>query len=426
MPAVEVGGAMLLGRRLPRAILVAVGGLVLAAPGGPASGQEAEPWDLDDFAPAAFRFGGTVKLLGIGYRLPATVLGEEATEGSGFASLRLRLEGDPRPWLGFELHLRAEGDLFSEPRLGALIGFTEAPTTLFRGLGQDVTWSESDDYRLWGEVDYANLHLSFKSTDVVVGRQAVTFGRSFFWNPTDWLSTFAPTEIDREYKGGVDAVRITRAFSRFSGAELVYAYGDDGRWDASALIGRAYANWRDWDLEVLGGHVWIDRRLGFAWSGEVRGAGVRGELSWHQPQEGEESDFLRATLEVDYKWANSLLLLAELHYNGFGSRHPEDYATLFSSPRIATGQVQNVGRHYLASQLSYEVSPLLTAAGAVLVNLDDGSGIFNPSLNRWLSDTSDLIVGAIIPWGEDRRGTELRSEYGSYFQTLWIQWRWSF
>ncbi len=413
---------------LYRRILPAFTGLLLAGAGWlpPAFGEEADAWDLDEFEREVFELGGTIKVLGIGFQLTEATYGEESFEGSGLASLRLKLEGSPRGWLGYELHLSIEDDVTSEPQLAALGGLTEASTPLFRGLGQDVTWSESDTHRLWGEVDYANVRLTFADTDVVIGRQAVTFGRSFFWNPTDWLSTFAPTEIDREYKGGIDAIRLSHGFGRFSGAELVYAYGEGGAWDESALIGRAYANWWNWDFEVLGGRVWIDHRLGFAFSGEVGGAGVRGEWSWHRPREGEEPDFLRATLEVDYKWPSSLLLMAELHYNGFGTEHPEEYAALLRSPRVATGQVANVGRRYLGSQASYELSPLLTATAAVLVNLEDRSGIFNPSFSLSLSDESDLVTGLLIPWGKEPLGTELRSEYGSYFNTFWVQWRWSF
>jgi len=417
------------GNHLVHRILPAFTWLLLTGAGWlppPAFGEEADGWDLDEFEREVFELGGTVKVLGIGYQLPETTFGEESFEGSGFASLRLKLAGEPRPWIAYELHLRIEDDVYSEPSLTRLTGVTEGPTRLFRGLGQDVTWAESDTHRLWGEVDYANVRLTFQDTDVVIGRQAVTFGRSFFWNPTDWLSTFAPTEIDREYKGGVDAVRLSHGFGRFSGAELVYAYGEDGEWDESALIGRGYANWWNWDFEVLGGRVWIDDRLGFAFSGEVGGAGVRGEWSWHHPREGGEPEFLRATLEVDYKWPSSLLLMAELHYNGFGTEHPEEYLALLDSPRIAAGQVTNVGRHYLGSQASYEFTPLVIGTVAVLVNLDDHSGIFNPSFSLSLSDESDLVAGAIIPWGEEREGAELGSEYGSYFNAYWIQWRWSF
>ena len=255
------------------------------------------------------------------------------------------------------------------------------------------------------------------------------------WNPNGWLSTFAPTEIDRDYKGGVDALRVSVALGRSAGAEIVYAYGEDGEWNDSALIGRAFTNWRGWDLEVLGGSVLVDGRLGFGFSGDAGGAGVRGEVAWHHPREpypgddhpGEtESDFLRATGEVDHRWPSSLQLFTELHFNGFGSDDPADYANLFRSPRIATGQIQNVGRAYAGSQLSYELTPLLTAAAANLVNLDDASGLLNPTVTYSLSDESDLVAGAIVPWGQKPAGDVLRSEYGSYFTALWAQWRWSF
>ncbi len=389
-----------------------------------------ESWDLDDFDLEAFRFGGTVKVLGIAYGVPETALSAPSTEWSAFGSLRLELEGNPRRWLGYEVHLRLEDDVYSEPFIAALTGVTETGTTLFRGLGKDVELTRSETHRLWAEVDYANVRFTSGKVDVVVGRQAVTFGRSFFWNPTDWLSTFAPTEIDREYKGGVDALRVSYALGRTGGAEVLYAYGEDGEQNASALIGRAFANWHGWDVEVMGGSVLVDTRLGVAFSGDAGGAGVRGEIAWHHPREpypgDPTSDFLRATVEVDYRWPNSLQLFTELHYNGFGTDDPARYAALFFSPRVVTGQIQNVGRVYAGSQISYELTPLLTVAAAVLVNLDDRSGLVNPTVTYSLSDESNLVAGALVPWGAEPDGAGPRSEYGSYFTTLWVQWRWSF
>ncbi len=389
-----------------------------------ASGVAAEDWDLDDFGPPPFLFSGRAKVLGIGYEIPESVLGEGSTEGSGSASLRLMMEGDPRDWFGYEVHFQVGYDVFSTALLAALPG--ETPATLFRGLDLESTWSESDHALLGGQLDCVNVQFRFDRLDIVVGRQAVTFGRSFFWNPTDWLATFSPTEIDREYKAGIDGVRMTLGIGRFSGVEILYGYGEDGKRDESALMARVFGNWHDWDLEILGGSVWIDDRLGFAFSGDVAGAGLRGELSWHHPRVGAERDFVRATLELDYRWENSLHLMGELHYNGFGSTRSEEYLGLMTSPRVLTGQVSNVGRDYLGSQLSYEFTPLITGTMAVLGNLHDGSGLVNPSLTISLGDESDLTAGAILPWGADQEGFEIRSEYGTYFTTLWLQWRWSF
>ena len=398
--------------------LAALLGILLAVPA-----EGGESIALEGLDRERFRFGGTVKVLGLGYRLPLP--GEDATEGTLVTSLRLRFAGEPRRWLGYEAHLRLEDSLFTVPAAAAVPGVTGGGA-LFRGLGGGSAWAESEHHRLSAEVAYANVRFSHRNADLVIGRQAVTFGRSFFWNPTDWLTSFTPTEIDREYKAGVDAARLSFALGRFSGAELLYAYGEDGERDESALIARAFTNLGGWDLELLGGSVWIDDRLGFAWSGDLAGAGVRGELSWHQPRLGDEEDFLRATLEADYRWPSSLYLILELHHNGWGSTEVEDYAALFGSPRLLTGQVTNVGRHYLASRLSYELNPLTTGSLAVLVNLHDGSGLVHPTYSRSLSDESRLVLGANLPWGPAADAGGLRSEYGAYATTLWMRWQWSF
>jgi hypothetical protein len=118
--------------------------------------------------------------------------------------------------------------------------------------------------------------------------------------------------------------------------------------------------------------------------------------------------------------------MSELHYNGFGSRRPDDYLGLSQSPRVTTGQISNLGRAYAASQLGYELTPLATGACAVLVNLDDGSGLLYPTLTYSAGDESTLTAGAVIPWGESPSGDQLRSEFGAYPATVWLQWRWSF
>jgi hypothetical protein len=118
--------------------------------------------------------------------------------------------------------------------------------------------------------------------------------------------------------------------------------------------------------------------------------------------------------------------MAEVHYNGFGSNDPADYRDLQTSPRVTTGQISNVGRHFAASQLSYELTPLTVGACAVLVNLDDGSGLVYPTVTYLATDESTITAGAIVPWGKGPRGDELRSEFGAYPTTIWAQWRWSF
>ena len=390
------------------------------------AGDQPDEFDLDDFRPAPFALGGSVKGLLLGYDLSDVSLGLLDREGSLATSLRVTLTGDPTDRIAYELHFEVRDELVTDPAVAALGSATEARNPLFRGLGDGSTWVDGNRHTLAADVAYANLQWSNGRTDVVLGRQAVTFGRSFFWNPIDWLSTFSPTEIDREYKTGVDALRVTRSLGRFSGVELVYAYGEGGDRDNSATLARAFGNLNGWDLELLAGSVWIDDRFGFAFSGDVLGAGLRGEVSRNAPRSGTDPDFTSATLEVDYRWENSLYLTVELHHNGFGSKDPDDYAALFLSPRVLTGQAQNVGRDYLASSLAYEFTPLINGTVAVLLNLHDRSGILSPTLDVSLGDNARLAAGAILPWGDGPTLTGLPTEYGAYPLSAWVQYRYYF
>ena len=79
--------------------------------------------------------------------------------------------------------------------------------------------------------------------DLTAGRQAITFGKAYFWNPLDVFFPFDSSQIDREYKPGVDALRIDVPLGAFSGLNLV---GAAGRTDAKAggSRGRLAADWR--------------------------------------------------------------------------------------------------------------------------------------------------------------------------------------
>ena len=50
---------------------------------------------------------------------------------------------------------------------------------------------------------------SSRGARLVVGRQVLSWGTGRFWNPTDLLSPFAPTDVDREVRHGVDAIRYS-------------------------------------------------------------------------------------------------------------------------------------------------------------------------------------------------------------------------
>jgi hypothetical protein len=353
--------------------------------------------------------------------LPVLYANEKDWLASGVG--RLILDGTLSPEIDFEVNAFLEVSRLPPLSLEGTFATAGSVSSPYRT--PYLTWDfwEEDEGRGQLGLDRLVMSLHTPPVHVSLGRMPINYSVTNIFTPNDFFAPFSATAINKVYKPGVDALRVTRSLGRFSGLELVYAYGDGGDRDSSATIARWFGNLNDWDLELLAGSVWIDDRFGFAFSGDLLGAGVRGEISRNAPRSGPDPDFTSATLEVDYRWENSLYLTTELHYNGFGSTDSEDYPALFLNPRVLTGQVQNVGRDYLASSLTYEFKPLITGTAAVLLNIHDRSGILSPTLQISLGDESSLVAGAILPWGDGPTLTGLPSEYGAYPSSVWVQYR---
>jgi hypothetical protein len=73
-----------------------------------------------------------------------------------------------------------------------------------------------DDVQAVLEFDRLNIGWDRRDLRLVAGRQAITWGVNFFWPALDLFAPFPPERIDREYKPGVDAVRLIVPVGRLS------------------------------------------------------------------------------------------------------------------------------------------------------------------------------------------------------------------
>ena len=85
--------------------------------------------------------------------------------------------------------------------------------TRYRAFG--LRWGQADQSRFSAglEVDRASLRVSLPNLDVTVGRQPINFSKALFFNPLDAFLPFDPRAFDRDYKPGVDAVRLQVALA---------------------------------------------------------------------------------------------------------------------------------------------------------------------------------------------------------------------
>jgi len=285
------------------------------------------------------RLSGYIKTLALG--LEPSLPGEEDT-AEDFTRARLMLEGNSGAHLSWTVHYEHSAviDQVSELTGGLFAGSLSTGRERFTLLPLDWTIKETGSLFWQHELDRLNFRLSFPSADIVVGRQAISWGVGRFWTPSDIFVAFSPVEIDREFKTGVDAVTAKIPLGPSWQLETVYAAsGDNFRYHSSGA--RLQTNVRNFDLGIMGAKSWTDFVTGSFFDGEIKGAGIRGEFTFTHntmtPNTLETRTFFRAVSGVDYRFANGIYSLLEYYYNGFGETNPENYPRLINSRRFARG-----------------------------------------------------------------------------------------
>ncbi len=338
--------------------------------------------------------------------------------------LRLMLTGTVSDKASFEFHVVESATI--NPASSSVAGFSAfSPAERFRAERLNHTQTTHEDFSAGIAIDRANISLHFEHCDVTIGRQAISLGTTYFWNPNDLLATFSPYEFDRDYKPGVDGAVVDFPLGDFSGITLLYGAGKHMRLNDSTLLLRAYTTINDFDLSVTAGRYREDGFVGADFSGEFGpGIGIRGGLAYFAAED--DNDFLQAVLGAEYRFENNLLVSAEYFFNGYGTLHHSNYFDTLTSERIRDGDMYNISRHYLGILGSYELTPLLRISLAVIMNLSDHSMLIDPTLVYSLSDNAELVAGLIISSGHKPRGFRLRSEFGTYPDFSFVEMKYYF
>ena len=369
----------------------------------------------------------------------------DTADGPSDLALRLVASGNPRATLKWNVHVvqRLTFNTAELPTTGSstLLGRsgTQVP---YRTIDTRWEWGKADDVNAWIYFDRANVELTLGGADVAFGRQAITFGKAYFWNPLDVFLAFGSTEFDRDYKAGVDALRVDAPIGDLSGLTIVGVPGrveeqgsqtDEHRfWYRSALLARVYGNHRAWDLAVQGGKILGGYQLGGAVAGELETVEVRGEGAWFVTQDARaRSGLSTAPVVEDHPSivagfgrsfiGGDLQLQAEYYYNGAARGPRVDRPAL-----VAAGRLQHLNRHLLGIVGSYRLHPLLSSSLVALWGASDGSWLAQPGLAYSVADEVEMIAGAMVARGRRPGGSSIEtfrfySEFGTYPNSYYLE-----
>lgn len=271
-------------------------------------------------------------------------------------------------------------------------------------------------YRGWVEARSHDLSLRF-------GRQRIAWGTGKLWNPTDFLNPCLPTALEREERPGVDALTLRQGLGTLGQAEAVYTLARN--WPGSDLLARLRGNAFKTDVSLLAGKVasstssWA---AGGDFAADLFEGSLHGELVYSDIRI--RSPFWKALIGYDYEfgaaprfsWMKSLWVLLEYHCNGQGATAPARY----DPAALLGGRQVSLAQDYLGFGLRKELHPLVKAELYAVMNLDDGSKFFMPSVD-W-NALNDLHLSA----GWQRFGGNARSEYGRQPNSFYVQGQYFF
>ncbi|MBW2456728.1 MAG: hypothetical protein JRI68_19585 [Deltaproteobacteria bacterium] len=281
---------------------------------------------------------------------------------------------------------------------------------------------------------------------VTVGRQPVSIGRGQLWTTSDRISMFSFTEVDKAYKPGVDALRLDYAPAERTNLMIIAAIGElesqehDAEVDlrGSSFLGQLKQGWEWGEAGLLGGMVRADGIAGLdavldlgelSLHGEVTATFLSDDSLSSPAIEDRDVPVFEALVGATLRPADTLTLIPEVLYNGFGAWGAEDYLPIALSQRMDVGEQQGFGKLYAGMHTDWEVEPLTHLFSAMLANVHDPSALALLGLRHNLSANVDGVLGAYAPIGyepDTQALTELgtppysvqvptpRSEFGSY------------
>ncbi|MBX3273130.1 MAG: hypothetical protein KF729_22895 [Sandaracinaceae bacterium] len=369
------------------------------------------------------------------------VLFPESPGGAGLFRLRFELAAS----LGEHVSAAVAYEHRVRSSSGSGIGAGLLPPTVtapFRLTPLDwVVVQDGNAYLHQHELDRAYLSFNFEFMQLTIGRQAIGLGRGLLFSAVDVFAPFAPTEVDREWRRGVDAVNLDLRIPQISelSAGVIAAFGGvvNDELTSWAVIGRVRAVIGDVDAMVLLGRRGEDNMAGAVVSANLGDAAVHAELAMFGTDgRGIDGGFF-GTRAVVAKGViggsyvidvgTGLRIAAEYHYSGFGVENVGDDPSILFDPafqlRFARGDTQTFGRHAIAATASYNVEDDLAIALSYLQSPVDGSGMVAANATWTQSDSVTLLLNVFVPWGTPPSSGVPTSEWGSSPLTIFFQAR---
>lgn len=250
---------------------------------------------------------------------------DNRANGIGNLLLRLTASGQPSDLFKYEIHgLSATTINGGGAGFGGVFGGqgNNALNLRYRLFDAQYELVSEPDITSGFSLERGSVSFFLPFADITVGRQAISFGKAYFWNPLDVFSPFDATQFDRDYKNGVDALKVELPLTDEGGFTIVAstshkdAAQEKSQWEASALIARLDWTLANWDISLQGGKIFGGYQVGAASSGEIYEIPFRIESAYFEPDKNDDyGRHASVVLGTGYRFENTFSFEIEYFYN---------------------------------------------------------------------------------------------------------------
>jgi hypothetical protein len=266
-------------------------------------------------------------------------------------------------------------------------------------------------------LDNAYMKIGFSSFDITVGKQQISLGTGYVWNPTDLFNFKDFTDPTYEQPGH-NSIRVDISLPRQSDLTMIYIPEDN--WDDSQKLIKYKENIGHFDISAcfiekqwqfsnfIYRYIWpgsgynpqLRRLYGGSFVGELFGLGLWGEMGFNTFNR-RYRDFLEIVFGLDYTLDNGTYLLSEYYRNGLAKSDYRDY-DLNDWMRFFMAESKSVSRDNLYLYVDYPLTDLIHLNNSAVASLPDMSLALIPGLNYSLYQDVELTVFVNIYTGKEK------------------------
>jgi len=265
-------------------------------------------------------------------------------------------------------------------------------------------------------LDNAYARIALERADITVGKQQISLGTGYVWNPMDVFNI--KDVLDPTYEQpGHNAIRVDVPMGLRSTATALYS--PESTWDRSTRMLQFKTGIGHFDFTLLGlRQVWTfhdysqfdvqnggfpgdseARSLyGISTAGELLGLGVWAEYGYNVMETSD--DFQELVIGGNYTFDFQTFVMAEYYHNSLGKSLADDY-TLTDWMRMFANEQKTITRDQVYLLAQHPVGDFIYTGLSGIVSLSDGSMALVPTLDYSFAQNMELTAYLSLNFGDD-------------------------